>query len=60
MSDFIADLEKKLDANKKYGFEETIAPDNGEITTSQNILPYWTHQINNWIKENSICMSFTF
>ena len=47
MSDFIADLEKKLDANKKYGFEETIAPDNGEITTSQNILPYWTHQINN-------------
>ena len=51
--DFIANLEKEFDTNKKYGFEETIAPNNGEITASQNILPYWTHQINKWIKENT-------
>ena len=47
---FIADLEKKLDNNREYGFEETISPNNGEISASQNISSYWSNVINEMIK----------
>jgi hypothetical protein len=49
--DYFKSLERKMNSNKEYGFDETLAPINEMLPASDNILSFWIKKINDWALE---------